>query len=534
MELFDLIAPPSKQVEPRVSIPSLPGIDVSSRDKLDALRQAIAEETKRRQYFADPNLWVEQRLGEQMWTMQRKILAAVAKHRRVAVKSCHEVGKSFTASRVVAWWLDRDKVGDAFVVTSAPTGPQVKAILWREIKRAHAAGNLAGRVNQTEWYLPTASGEELVAFGRKPNDYDPTSFQGIHAPRVLVVLDEACGIQGPLWEAADALIANNESKILVIGNPDDPMSHFAEICKPGSGWHVIEISAFDSPNFTGEPMPPRVLNQLIGHLYVEEKRKKWAPHWYWVNRDGQPCEPDQGVKCVMPEGTKLEDTNPYWQSKVLGKFPEKSTAGGLIPLSWIQAAQARVIIPSETDYNQLGVDVGAGGDESAVAHRHGGRIRIVHEDRNPDTMETCGAVCALQDELGCDLVNVDEIGIGKGIADRGKELKRIVDGVEVPRNFVGINVGRAAFDSEHFVNLRAELYWNVRTAFERGEIDLDPEDEDTAAELLELRFKRLSSGKIQIESKEDMKKRGVPSPNRAEAVMLSLARLPEEEEWIIE
>jgi hypothetical protein len=520
LNVFDVVAPQQPQ-----TLPIPPGVSPQQRTAAIHQLERIQRELIRRQLFADPNLWVKTRLHEQMWSGQRRILEAVARHRKVAVKSCHEVGKSFTASRVVAWWLDRDKVGDAFVVTSAPTGPQVKAILWREIKRAHAAGSLPGRVNQTEWYLPTSNGEELVAFGRKPNDYDPTSFQGIHAPRVLVVLDEACGINGPLWEAADSLIANNESKILVIGNPDDPASHFADICKPGSGWHVIEISAFDSPNFTGEAMPPRVLSQLIGHLYVEEKRKKWAPRWFWVDSEGQRCEAHLGVKCVAPEGSKIEETNPLWQSKVLGKFPERSTAGGLIPLSWIQAAQRREITPAPTDFNQLGVDVGAGGDSSCVAHQNGGRVRIIHEDQNPDTMETCGKVIELLEETGAELVNVDEIGIGKGISDRGKELLK---------PFVGINVGRAAFDQEHFVNLRAELYWNVRVRFEEGTIDLDELDEDTAGELLELRYKRLSNGKIQIESKEDMKKRGVPSPNRAEALMLSLARLPEEEEWVIE
>lgn len=517
MNLFELVAPSPTDTQASTS----PAIEVISKEekrlqlKTDLAR--IHGVMKKRQYAVDPVLWANERLGDTLWSKQRDILKAVAAHRRVAVRSCHEVGKSFTAAEIVGWWLDTNKTGEAFVVTTAPTGPQVKAILWREIQRVHSRGKLRGRVNQTSWFMPTSDGktEELVAFGRKPSDYDPTAFQGIHAPKVLVIVDEACGVRGSLWEAADSLIANDESKIVIFGNPDDPQTEFADFCKPGSGWTVVEINAFDSPNFTGEPMPKRVLGQLIGRTYVEEKRRKWAPNWKW-NAEGTRCEP--------PAGARAEDTNPFWQSKILGRFPERGVSGGLIPISWILAAQQREIKPKDGDPNQLGVDVGAGGDSSCICHRLGGRYRIIHEDTNPDTMQTCGEVITRLEETGAELANIDEIGIGKGVTQRGQELSK---------PFVGINVGRAAFDDQHYVNLRAELYWNLREAFERGEVDLDPEDEDTAGELVEIRFKRLSNGKIQIESKDDMKKRGVKSPNRVEALMLSHANLPVEEEWVI-
>jgi len=486
----------------------------------------LEKEWERRRLFDDGVAWITETLGDHLWSKQREVVQSVQNHRRTAVRSCHEVGKSFIAAAIVAWWLNRDKTGDAFVVTSAPTGHQVKAILWREINRCHTRGRLRGRVNQTSYYMSTVGDkEELVAFGRKPDDYDPTSFQGIHARRVLVVFDEGCGMPPMLWEAADSLIANDESKILVIGNPDDPETQFAQVCKPGSGWNVIEINAFDSPNFTGEAMPENVLKQLIGHTYVEEKRRKWAPRWYWVDAQGQPCDETVGVRCVPPDGAKIEETNPLWQSKVLGRFPEKSIAGGLIPWSWIIAAQNRNLEPKEGDPSRLGVDVGAGGDESVIAHAKGPRVRILHEDRNPDTMGTVGNVVMFLEQTGADCANIDEIGIGKGVRDRG---------VELGKPFVGINVGRAAIDPEHFVNLRADLYWGLRERFERGEIDLDPHDDDTAAELAEFRYTRLSSGKIQIESKKDMIRRTKgKSPNRAEGVMLAFADI-REEEWVIQ
>lgn len=438
---------------------------------------------RREQYRRDPCRWVDDVLGEFIWSKQREIMESVRDNRRTTVQSCHEAGKSFISSRIVSWWLETHEPGEAFVVTSAPTAPQVRAILWREIGRAHSRGKLAGRVNQTEWWLPVASGkEEIVAFGRKPADTDPTAFQGIHAKYVLVVFDEAVGIPRELWDAADSLIANDLSRFLAIGNPDDPLSEFAAVCKPGSGWNTIKISAFDTPNLTGEPVPESLRHLLIGKTWIEEKQKKWG------------------------------ETNPLYRAKVLGEFPEV-TDGGLIQPSWVSAAQLRTLEPREPV--ELGMDVGAGGDKSVVCLRRGPVARIIWDDQNPDTMQTCGRLIATLRETGAATAKVDPLGVGKGVADRAAELGAPV---------YGVNVGEAAEDREAFENLRAELYWNLRERFQDGDIDIDPNDDDLAAELLSLRFERSSRGRLKIESKIDMRKRGLSSPDRADALMLAFAK----------
>jgi hypothetical protein len=227
-----------------------------------------AAQRRARLYRLDPVSWVQNRLREFVWSKQREIMTSLLDHRRVAVKSCHGVGKSHIASRVAAWWLDVHEPGEAFVVTSAPTYAQVRAVLWRYIRRLHKKAGLPGRVNQTEWHID----DELVAFGRKPADHDEAAFQGIHARRVLVILDEACGIPEALWIAADSLTTNPGCVILAIGNPDDPTAHFATVCDPNSGWHVIRISAFDSPNLTGEEVPDDLAELLISEAWVDEKR----------------------------------------------------------------------------------------------------------------------------------------------------------------------------------------------------------------------------------------------------------------------
>ena len=132
------------------------------------------------------------------------------------------------------------------------TTKQVHAILWRYIGQAHRKGNLPGRITlDDEWYMGPG-GKELVAFGRKPADHDQSAFQGIHALNPLILVDEACGVPKSIFDAIDALATNSNARVLAIGNPDDPSSHFAQICKPGSGWHLITVSVFDTPAYTGE------------------------------------------------------------------------------------------------------------------------------------------------------------------------------------------------------------------------------------------------------------------------------------------
>jgi len=488
------------------------------RESALARLQAIKREQRRRKSALDPAFWLANRMGEHAWSLQARIMRSVRDHRKTAVPSCHEAGKSFIAARTIAWWLDPDvhPAGSARAVTSATTGSQVKAVLWHEINRAHAKGGLAGRTNQTEWWLPVlhpngAINEEMVAFGRKPADLDFSGFQGVHAERVLVVFDEASGIHRALWNGADSLIANDDSRFLAIGNPDDPDGKFAEICQPGSGWNVIPISAFDTPNFTGEEIPAPIRKVLVGYQWIEEKRKEWAANWHWN---------EEKTEVLPPKVKKGEEAapncHPFWESKVLGRFSSVKE-GGLIPISWIRAAQERDLSSKiGNGPNELGADVGGGGDSSTIAHRRGPVVRIISEDHNPDTMQTAGKVAAARKQTKATKVKIDEIGIGRGVVDRGKELG-------LP--FVGINVSETPDDSESFVNRRAENWWNVRERFETGNIDIDENDHALLAELVSLRFKRTSSGKIQIESKEEAMRRGVKSPNRADALMLAFAEV---------
>lgn len=419
------------------------------------------------------------------------------RHLYLAGESMIPTHNSYLASRLAAWWIETHTPGEAFVVTTATTASQVAVVLWREIGRVHAKGNLSGRVTlNNKWYIPTRHGnEEVVAIGIKPKDYDPTALHGIHARYVLVILDEAAGIAEPLWTAADSLASGADCRMLAIGNPDFPVGEFVECFGPRSSWNKIHISAFDTPNFTGEEVPDELRHVLASKVWQEEKLLKWGAD------------------------------NPIYQSKVLGEFPIVNE-NGLIPVKWIEDARARTLEP--TGPNVLGVDVGGGTDRSVIAQRIGPVVRIKQgwATSNPDTMQTLGLLMQVLNETQAEIAHVDAVGIGQGVVDRAYDIS--TDQREKSKSrkaragkVRGVKVGSSPKDLESFVNLRAEAYWGLRERFQEGQMDLDPSDEDLAAELADLRFKRTSRGQIQVESKEDMRRRGKPSPDRADAVMLA-------------
>lgn len=462
-------------------------------------------------YQNDPIRFIQEAQQEFVWSKQREVLQSIQVCRRTAVRSCHDSGKSFIAARAACWWIACHPPGTAFVVTSAPTFPQVRAILWREINRAHARGALPGYCNQVEWMLEN----EIVAFGRKPSDEDPAAFQGIHARYVLVIFDEACGIPLSLWDAADSLIANEGGRFLAIGNPDDPNTEFARICEPGSGWNVIGISAFDTPNFTDEEVPDDIRPLLVSRTWVEEKQRKW------------------GV------------TSPVYISKVLGLFPEVSE-DSLIPVSWVRAAVERgrdgAFTLTSDDKNEIGVDIARKGrNETVLYHRKGAVGRLHAVGRKRDLMYVCGMVVRAVRETGATKVKVDDTGLGGGVTDRLLEMQREGD---FPKScaVIPVNVGTKPLSDDsamRYFNLKAEICWQVRDLFEAGDISID-DDLDTQAQICAVRYSTNSKGKIVIESKDDLEKRlsdvgGATgdslSPDRFDALVLAFCELEEESGW---
>lgn len=443
------------------------------------------------EHINDPVAWVENRLGEHLWSKQRQVAESVRDHRFTAVPSCHGSGKSFTASRLVAWWLETHAPGDAFAVTTAPSTAQVRAILWREIGKAHTKGKLRGHITGgqiPEWKLPDG---ELVGYGRKPADLTnkeeaAAQFQGIHARFVLVVLDEACGVPGWLWDAVDTLATNDSARVLAIGNPDDPTSKFKDACAPGSKWNVIKIPAEDTPNFTGEQVPAALRDDLVGEQWVTE--------------------------ALEGHGRK----SPFYIAKVDAEFPE-STEDAIIPASLVRKARDLDLSGEAIrDPGNYGWDIARMGKDRIVGYlNRGGMIRKVYDEAKQTTDITSDDI---DDEMRAHPARsgyIDSVGVGAGPYDN---LRR--NG----RNIRAFSAGEKANEPSRYKNRRAEAWWHFRLGLKNGEIDLDPEDDELASQLQAPKFHRDARGRVVLETKEEMAKRGIPSPDHADAAVMSFLR----------
>jgi hypothetical protein len=446
-------------------------------------------------YGDDPVKWVQERCGGFVWSKQVKILESVRDNKYTAVKACHGPGKSASAGFAGSWWIDTHDIGTAFLVTTAPSWPQVQTILWREIRRLHGRANLPGRITlDCQWYIGEHGKlEELIAMGRKPADYDEQAFQGIHARYILIIIDEACGVDIALWNAVLSLATNENARILAIGNPDDPSSYFASLfdgkadpdedgINEMTGWNCITISAFDTPNFTGESIPPTLAQDLVSPDWVQERAKDW------------------GVE------------SPVYTSKVLGQFPDISDDYLITP--------AMMEIGYNTNWpgfeaGRYGCDIARLGQDQTVIYRNrGNQIRLDDEWGQLDTMRTAGKIGEKLSGPSLSRIpaTIDSIGVGAGVLDRLRE--RAFD-------VIGFQGSERAFRPDRYQNRRAEVYWEFRQGLAAGFFDLDPDDVKLKAELTNIKYWINSAGQICVESKEDMHKRGMKSPNRADACVYS-------------
>ena len=458
----------------------------------DSLFASLAKEFSKEDVTTDPVGWTKEVLDGFLWSKQQEIVESVLHNRKTAVRSAHSTGKSYLAALIACWWISIHPPGTAFVVTTAPSSKQVHAILWEYMRRMHRIGNLPGKVQLSDnWII----GETLVGFGRKPQDYDQHAFQGIHRDHVLVILDEACGINKWLWDAADVIAIGDTDRILAIGNPDDPASEFAQVCKPGSSWHKIKISAFDTPSFTGEDVPQHLKEALIQPSWVEGKKKDWG------------------------------ENHPYWSSKVLAEFPQVDDFA-TIPLGWITEANARWEewaesgMPDPGGRKILGVDVARfGTDNTVIAKRIGDVIYPLESFSKLDTEVVADLVARRMHGRNPRAV-IDVIGIGAGVFDK---LNR--SGFSV----VGFNAGARtslvdASRENGFNSIRAAGWWRLREALDpsRGATLCLPPDEQLTADLISPRWDNVLGGKIAVESKDEVRKRLGRSTDRADAVIMAM------------
>lgn len=433
-----------------------------------------------RRYRDDPVSFVADVLGVHLWSKQREIVEAVWSHERTAVKSGNAVGKSLAAAVTIPAWLAGGP-GSVVVCTSA-TDAQLRRVLWRltrqQFKRARGffGGAVVGETEirlRDDWYAVGFSTDQ------------PEAMQGVHAERVLVVVDEASGVGEDIWDAIESLLAGGDAHVLAISNPMRTSGSFYDAFhSKREEWHTLTISAQDTPAFTDEEVPRAVLKNLVSPKWVER------------------------LECRNPGGNEVA-------VKVRGEFPSAAD-DTVVARADLEQAQGQTV---ESGLPLIvGVDVARfGGDKTVLAVRDGHRIRVARVSAGRDLMQTSGAVLDLARKLHRERgrkprIVVDDVGLGGGVTDRLREIGEF--------QVVAFNGGGKA-SSRDAVNKRSELW--LRAGEVMPLLDLDPVDEELAADLLAPTFSFASDGARMVEAKASTRKRLRRSPDRADAVLLTLA-----------
>lgn len=497
-------------------------------------------------YNGDVKRIITEEWGEVIWSKQAEILDSFKNHIRTCVVTTPGIGKSDLVSMIIcaavaAALHDPTQVR---IITTAANFRLVKTIMWPYIKRVARDHHIPGwdskykpsRIGATEWYI----NDTMVADGVASADNDETSMRGIHSlGRVIVIVDEAGGISHTIGRVLNGLLTTPEDRLIVLGNPPtDQTDTWFEWLSTQEIVNTITIPYLETPNFTGEETGvcrrcgPRVATHTISKHLTSQ----------------------QSISDVRAQYPDVND--PYVQAFLFARFPTGNTVKA-IPMMFLDKALPvwhdelnesgeKVKVPDEEwlvksqrkGPIKLGVDVASdGGDELVVAWRDNWHGKIVHNSSGP-TNENANIVSGkimpfitqaveLHNERGIRepvMVNVDRTGVGWGVVSN---LQDWVVEQKLNAVVVGVMVGEKAQKSTKFTKKRSEVWWNMRELLQGDDTEVTFEDDrslDKRSAVKQMNnpsYATGTDGRIQIETKDQMKKRGAKSPDRGDAMLLA-------------
>ncbi len=535
-------------------------------------------------YRDDPVRFVEDVLGHPPpYEKQREILRALAVQRRVSVVGANGSGKDWAAARAILWWLATRL--RAIVVVTGPTQRQVEQIVWRELRAAYKASSvpLGGRLSGSQWNIA----DDRYAIGFSTNKAD--NLQGFHSPELLVVVTEAHAMPQDQMEALKRLYP---ARMLLTGNAFSRDGEFFD--SHHTKRHIyagVTVSVYDTPNFTGEnggapgmpteedveerkldwgedhPLyqgsilarfPDMLDDSLLSRSAIEAAVARWegdivppatlssAPTANPLSLEGrgrhavagegesegsgegEPATPDHSTLSLTLSPCRARGPDNPLSLEGRGRAASAgeggSDAGAANPLSL--EGRGRHAVAGEGDPPsgdlRLGVDVARfGSDKTALCVRRGWSVEYLRSFSRIDTMRTAGEAVTLVRDHDIPAVFVDEGGLGAGVVDRLRELRAPVYGVQF---------GGKARQSGRFANMRAELFWELRRLFNDNLIAIPP-DEELISQLLGLRYDVTSAGQVKMESKSSLRRRGLRSPDKADALALAFMEPPSLQIW---
>jgi hypothetical protein len=366
------------------------------------------------------------------------------------------------------------------VVVTAPTSSQLFDAMFAELKRwvTMMPTPLQDMVTvKQDRIVFNAAPDEMFISARTSRAEQPEALQGIHSDNVMLVADEASGVPEAVFEAAAGSMSGHSAVTLLLGNPTRSSGYFFDTHNRLKGeWTTFKVSCVDSPRVSTE--------------YVDEMKSRYG-----------------------------EDSNAY-RIRVLGEFP-RADDDTIIPMELLDAAKNRDVGMTDTSPMVWGLDVARfGSDSSSLCKRRGNTVVAPCTTwRNLDLMQLTGAVVAeyeatAPEDKPMDIL-VDSIGLGAGVVDRLKELG-------LPATGINVSESPSFSAAGQYVNLKAELWYRGKAWFEKRDCKL-PNDDRLINELATVRYKFASNGKTQIESKDEIKRRGLKSPDVADSFILTFA-----------
>lgn len=389
---------------------------------------------------------------------------------RIAVASGHGIGKSALIAWIVLWFISTRPHPQ--IVVTANTKTQLITKTWRELAKwqglainghwfQHTATKFFYRAHPETWFAACVPWSEN----------NPDAFAGTHERHVLVIYDEASNIADVIWETTEGAMS-----------------------QPGAFW-----ISFGNP----------IRNTGAFHKCFHAWRNRW-----WTkqvdSRDAKMVDKAWAQELIDTYG---EDSD-FVRIRVKGQFP-RAASNQFISLEDAEAARGRLYNPDiyKRAAKILSLDVARfGDDQSAMIKRQGLQAFGLKKWRELDTMTLSGLVAQEIDAWRPDAVFVDGVGIGAGVVDRLRQL-----GFQV----IEVIAGAKAADSARYFNKRAEMWGNMRDWLVAG--GGIPDDQGLIDDLVGVQYQIRSDATIQLERKEDMKKRGLASPDAGDALAMSFS-----------
>jgi hypothetical protein len=423
-------------------------------------------------YRDEPVLFVEKVLKAEPLPWQREFLTLVAKgERRISVRAGHGVGKSTACSWLLLWHLLTRMPQKA--VCTAPTAAQLFDALFSEVR--HWANRLPEPLRETieiftDRVVQKGAPESSFISARTSSAERPEALAGIHSENVLLICDEASAIPEAVFESAAGSMSGHSATTVLIGNPTRNTGLFFKTHHQlKSDWRTMHVSCMD--------------NRLVSQDFVEQIKNTYG-----------------------------ENSNAF-RVRVLGEFALRDD-DSLIAADLVDAAMSRdVALDPQADLI-FGCDIARyGADRSVICKRRGNVVIEMRHWSGEDLMGTVGRIVHEAKMDNPVEICVDSIGLGGGVADRLRELGY---------NVRDVNVSESNALNQSAYRLRDELWIAAKDWLETRAVKL-PKDDDLRAELIAPTYSFSSNGKIKVESKSELKKRGMRSPDLADALCLTFS-----------